>query len=283
MNRFNYLDDNDNKRRGFWLSIFLHIAVLFFFLVPFMKKSETKTEQFQGIAVAMGDPDAYRVQKSVKASVSKPKAVTKPSAAVKKVAKTSKAVKSKVVSKNTVEESTVTAQKKLDEANERKRLEEERQKAIEREKALEEKRKQEEEKARKAAEKSKAKSRFSNMFKSGNESAEASKGSNNGKSGAEALDKLSRGSGKIGSGLGSRNVLHSPVIKDNTQKTGRVVINICVNSAGNVISAKFRQKGSTTTDAHLVSLAEKSAKKYIFSKSSIEEQCGDIVIDFKLR
>ena len=282
MNRYSHLDDNDSKRRGLWLSIILHILIVFILFVPFMKSKKDDPDNLQGITVAFGEPEAPVQKEMVKASV--------PASSSKEIKKTEtpKPVKqnapAKVESKITTEEDSEVKAAEEKARKEAERLEAERQKELERQRLEEEQaRKAAEEAARKAEEKSKAKSRFSSLLKSSNSDASASKGQKNGKPNGEALDNLTSGSGKVGTGLGSRELLEAPVISDNTQKTGRVIVNICVNSSGKVISAKFRQKGSTTTDAHLVGLAERSAKKYLFSKSSIQEQCGDIIIDFKLK
>jgi len=208
-----------------------------------------------------------------------------------------KAVLSKIIAKESevraVEEPVNTKKKTLDkkkqeaqkaaealEAEKRKAEEEARDKAKAEEEAAA--RKKAEEAKRKAQQKADAKSKFSSLFnKSGKDS--ASKGQATGHPDAKALEGLSSGKGTAGKGFGDRGIVYSPTITDDSQRTGRVVVDICVNKKGEVISAKFTQKGSTTTDAYLIDLAEKSAKKYKFMKSEVEEQCGEITIDFKLK
>jgi TonB family protein len=87
----------------------------------------------------------------------------------------------------------------------------------------------------------------------------------------------------VGGGLGSRGVTYEPKISDNSQKVGKVVVNVCVDRSGKVISAEYTQKGSTTTDSDLRELAERSARKFVFTESGIEKQCGTITVDFKVR
>jgi hypothetical protein len=87
----------------------------------------------------------------------------------------------------------------------------------------------------------------------------------------------------VGGGLGSRGVKYEPTISDNSQKTGKVVVNVCVDKTGKVISAEYSQRGSTTTDSDLRGLAERSALKFVFTESAIEKQCGTITIEFKIR
>ena len=98
----------------------------------------------------------------------------------------------------------------------------------------------------------------------------------NGDPNADNLKGISTGSGKIGGGLDGRGVKYEPRIQENSQKTGRVVVNVCVDGNGNVISAKYTQKGSTTTDAGLRQIAEENAGKFKFTASNVDQQCGTI-------
>ena len=83
--------------------------------------------------------------------------------------------------------------------------------------------------------------------------------------------------------LGNRKVLKVPSIKDDSQKKGRVVVKICVDAAGDVISSTYTMMGSTTSDTYLIELAEKGAKGYKFSPSANAKECGKVVIDFLLK
>ena len=101
--------------------------------------------------------------------------------------------------------------------------------------------------------------------------------------GEGALAGISKGNGIIGGGLAGRKAIEIPAVSENSQKTGRVVIKVCVAKDGKVVSAKFTQQGSTTSDPQLVKLAERAANKYLFSSAEIETQCGTITFDFKLQ
>jgi hypothetical protein len=107
-------------------------------------------------------------------------------------------------------------------------------------------------------------------------------GDPNGEPDAKALEGISKGRGTVGEGLASRPVKQAATVSDNSQKHGKVVVKVCVDRNGKVISAKFTQKGSTTTDADLVSTAERGAMRYVFSPGEIDSQCGTIAFDFKL-
>ncbi|TNE59331.1 MAG: hypothetical protein EP344_08665 [Bacteroidetes bacterium] len=87
----------------------------------------------------------------------------------------------------------------------------------------------------------------------------------------------------IGGGLGGRKVVGRPSMVDDTQKTGRVTVRVCVNSSGSVTSATYTQMGSTTTDSVLRNKAISWAKQYRFAASSTPEQCGTISFDFQVK
>lgn len=139
--------------------------------------------------------------------------------------------------------------------------------------------------AKKKAEYEKAKKQFGDILGKGkgNQSESGNAGDPAGDPNTSVLDGLSKGTGKIGGGLASRGTVYIPEIDENSQKAGKVVVRVCVNNKGEVIEAKYTQKGSTTTDTDLVNVAIKGAKRYRFSKSPIEKQCGSITIEFKLK
>lgn len=117
----------------------------------------------------------------------------------------------------------------------------------------------------------------------GNTGKPGSQGDPNGDPNSDILEGISKGSGRVGGGLGNRGVLHEPQINDRSQKTGTVVISVCVDKSGKVIKADYTQKGSTTTDSELKAIAKKAALQFKFTASEIEEQCGTITVDFKVR
>lgn len=100
---------------------------------------------------------------------------------------------------------------------------------------------------------------------------------------ASILEGISTGTGVVGGGLSNRGVLYEPKVNDSSQKTGRVVVNVCVDKSGKVISAIYTQRGSTTTDSDLRALAERSARKFRFSQCEVDKQCGTVTIDFKVQ
>ena len=151
--------------------------------------------------------------------------------------------------------------------------------------AEEAKRKAVEEEANKKAEYEAKKSKYGSLLSGGNGNNDNSgnQGDPDGDPNSKALENLATGSGSIGEGLSDRAVEYKPVIIDNSQTTGTVVVDICINTAGKVISAKYTQKGSTSNDKELIEVAEKGVLKYRFSASNAAKQCGIVVIDFKLK
>ena len=99
--------------------------------------------------------------------------------------------------------------------------------------------------------------------------------------------KSHTGSGKGNSGisfdLAGRNMTRKPQISDQSQETGRVVIEVIVDKDGNVTSVNGPIRCSSTTAGVLVAKAKQAAKEAKFSKSpnGVEEQRGTITFVFK--
>jgi outer membrane biosynthesis protein TonB len=87
----------------------------------------------------------------------------------------------------------------------------------------------------------------------------------------------------IGGGLGGRKVVSRGRINDTSQKQGRVVIAVCVDGEGRVISADYKLSGSTTSDSELKNKAIAAAKAYRFGASGASQECGTITFNFKLQ
>jgi outer membrane biosynthesis protein TonB len=108
-------------------------------------------------------------------------------------------------------------------------------------------------------------------------------------------DPNGTGTGTKGNGPGSGNGMsydlkgrtwrQKPLVFDNSQKTGRVVVAIKVDKNGNVVYAQYQQKGSNTTDPYLIQLAEQGALKAKFSSDlgADEEQFGTITFNFSVQ
>lgn len=86
----------------------------------------------------------------------------------------------------------------------------------------------------------------------------------------------------IGGGLGGRAVRFRPTISDNSQDVGKVVVEVCVDKDGNVISANYTMRGSTAQSTNLKNIAVAAAKKFRFAAGSGQD-CGTIAFNFQLQ
>ena len=171
-----------------------------------------------------------------------------------------------------------------EEAREAKIAEERRKKA----EAAEKKRKAAEAARRKAEAKAKADALdglFGDGGGQGNTGTSGNQGDPNGDPDSKILEGKSTGAGKVGGGLGRRGIVSAPKIVDNSQDTGVVVVDVCVDRNGRVTKAEIRQTKTTTTSSRLKQLAVSNTKKYRFKKdsSASETQCGTITYDFRLK
>jgi membrane protein involved in colicin uptake len=285
-----HIENEERDKKVLLFSIGLHVIILLLLFLPiFSGLANPRTEPLQGVVVDLSYYNEGQGERVTENNNSKPAEklpAAKPEPAKKVVEKPATKVVTAVpvVSKTVVkDEVDVLAAEKAKKEAEAKRIAE-----VEAKKKADAEAKKKAEEARKEAEYNKSKSKFSDLFKSGSskgnsDNPDKNAGSVTGEPDATALDKISTGKGKAGNGLGGRGIVYEPKITDNSQKTGRVVIRVCVDQTGEVTTAKFTQKGSTTTDSYLVNLALKNSKKYRFTKSDAAEQCGDISIDFKLK
>ena len=117
----------------------------------------------------------------------------------------------------------------------------------------------------------------------GDTNTQGNQGDPEGNPDASLLEGISSGAGKVGGGLSDRGLVAAPRPEDSSQNTGTVVIEVCVDAGGNVISSRFTQRGSTTANAELVDIAIANAKKWKFSKGDVDRQCGTITYNFRVR
>lgn len=93
--------------------------------------------------------------------------------------------------------------------------------------------------------------------------------------GSDALDEGLQGRGLVGA-------LPMPVYPAGN-RGGTVVVRVSVDKEGNVTSATYEPKGSTTSDSSLVEAAIKAAKRAKFTESAAYMQGGTITYLFKLK
>jgi len=175
------------------------------------------------------------------------------------------------------------AKQKADEARKKAEAEARRKAEVAALKAAEKARKE----AEALAEKNEAdnlKSGLSGLFGGGkgNTGEEGNQGTKDGSPDSDILEGISTGAGKVGGGLSSRGG-KGPKITDNSQATGTVVVKVCVDSSGRVVSSKYTQGGSTTSNPQLVKLAEANARSWSFKAGELDKTCGTITYDFKVK
>lgn len=85
-------------------------------------------------------------------------------------------------------------------------------------------------------------------------------------------------------GLGGRGLRVRPNLKDDTQREGKIVVEIVVDREGNVISARGGIRGTTINDFNMISKAEEAAKRTKFDPDpdAQEKQYGKITFNYKL-
>ena len=93
--------------------------------------------------------------------------------------------------------------------------------------------------------------------------------------GDEALDEGLQGRGLVGA-------LPMPAYPAGN-RGGKVVVRVAVDKHGNVTSATYEPKGSTTSDSSLVDAAVAAAKRAKFTESAAFVQGGTITYIFKLK
>ncbi len=269
---FSEQDQNANGR-GWIVSLVMHILLILILFLPMMMTTPPPPEQ-EGLLVNLGLLDEGQGNETPKGTNEKvaPEPAPKP-AEIQKVippapaTKPAKEVSQSIITSNEQDDIKVREAKAKQQAD-----------ADAKRKAAEE--------ASKQAAFNKTKQSYGDLLgtgSKGNTGKPGSQGDPNGDPNSNILEGISNGSGRVGGGLGSRGVLHEPKITDNSQKTGVVVINVCVDKTGRVMKATYTQKGSTTTDSELQKIARDAALQFKFTASDIEEQCGTVTVDFKLK
>jgi hypothetical protein len=86
----------------------------------------------------------------------------------------------------------------------------------------------------------------------------------------------------VARGLQGRTISSTPSFTDEFNENAKVAVDIHVDAAGNVISAEYQARGSTTADATLKEIAIRKAHQVKFNSGS-NESAGTLVFNFKLK
>lgn len=294
-------DEKKNSNRGKVVSVAVHIGLILLALLPLLSYPDPPPGQ-EGILVNLGLPDIGQGDDNAGPTAPAEPEVAEETPEVEEsqpepepeVSEPEPVPEREVVETENPEEIALKRKreeerKQQEEADRKKRAEEAKRQAEAeaKRKAEEEARKKAEADARRQAEADKLKNDIGGLFGDGggkgNTGTSGNQGDPNGDPNATNLEGISTGSGQVGGGLGSRGVEKAPSVAENSQKAGTVVVKVCVNSSGKVISAEYTQQGSTTGDNQLVSAAIRNAKNWQFSQGSVDKQCGTISYNFKVR
>jgi hypothetical protein len=94
------------------------------------------------------------------------------------------------------------------------------------------------------------------------------------------------GTGTLGNGMSYSlkgfSVSGRPAIRNEKQKFGTIVVEVCVNKQGQIISTKLGRK-STTTDSYLYSISERAVRELNITPVGkvSDTNCGSVTIEFK--
>lgn len=126
-----------------------------------------------------------------------------------------------------------------------------------------------------------------NYKKGGNEGIAGGRGDQGAPGGNPESDNYKGGgSGNSGvaklRGLSGRSIVRIPSFEDDFNENAKVAVDIRVDPAGNVISAEYQPRGSTTSDPSLKAIAIRKAKQVKFNTGSVEST-GTLQFNFKLK
>jgi predicted nucleic acid-binding Zn ribbon protein len=278
-------EEQKNRRRSMLISVGIHLLILILAILPFLKYPDPPPGQ-EGVLISFGEPDVGQGDDRPDVQQETPDVQPTKSEAARPAEAPAKSTPEKIVTSNDAD---TRLKRQQQEAESRQRVQQQQAAAEEaaRKKAAEEaSRKAAEEEARKKAEYDQTKKQYGDFFGGkgkGDTGKPGNQGDPKGDPDASKLDGLTKGSGVIGAGLSNRGVRKAPDISDRSQKTGRVVVYVCVDRNGKVLKAEYTQRGSTTSDAQLIDLAIRNARSYLFTESDLDEQCGTITYDFKVQ
>ncbi len=283
-------EDEQNKKRGMIISVAIHVVMVMLALLPLLTFPDPPPGQ-EGILVNLGLPD--QGQGIENAGPATPEAEEEPEQPREEAA-TPPPTKSEpepqtpekeVITTEDPNEVAIRKEKERQKQAEEARKERERQEQLEKERQRQaELDRQRQEQARKEKEAADFKENIGGLFGEGegkgNTGTSGNQGDPGGDPDASKLEGISTGSGLVGGGLGNRGVARSHKPQDTSQDQGSVVVKVCVDRAGKVISAEFTQRGSTATSSRLKQLAVNSAQQWRFQPGDVDKQCGTITYRF---
>jgi hypothetical protein len=86
----------------------------------------------------------------------------------------------------------------------------------------------------------------------------------------------------VSRGLQGRSIVRTPSFEDEFNENAKVALDIRIDANGNVTSADYQPRGSTTSDPGMIDIAKRKARQVKFNAGS-GESAGTIVFNFKLK
>jgi outer membrane biosynthesis protein TonB len=83
-------------------------------------------------------------------------------------------------------------------------------------------------------------------------------------------------------GLQGRRMRPLPSFRDDFNENAKVAVDVHVDASGNVISAEYQPRGSTTSDASMKAIAIARAKQIHFYDAT-EESVGTLILNFQVK
>jgi len=83
-------------------------------------------------------------------------------------------------------------------------------------------------------------------------------------------------------GLIGRNIVHTPSFTDEFNDNAKVAVDITIDASGNVTSAEYQARGSTTADGGMKAIAIRKAHQVKFN-SGPDESSGTLIFNFRLK
>lgn len=293
--KFESTGERNNWNKALTISAAIHVILLILFFLPLLSFPDPPPPK-EGILVSLGRPDEGMGNDRPMAGnpngsfeekeiVNEPIEPTppKPAPAPKSTPQPSTPTP-KVMTSDNAED--VSLKKAREDAKRREKAE-----IDARDKALREQREAEEAERKRIADenakRSAAKSKYGDMFKNGgtgrgNTGKPGNQGDPNGDPNSDILTGKSTGTGKVGGYIQARGG-RGPTLTARVNDEGTVVIKVCIDARGKVISADYTQAGSTTNSSTLINLARDNASNYSFKPSDQDKQCGTITYNFILK
>ena len=279
-NTYVYKEKKDRKR-GFFISFFLHTAIIAVGLLPFLSSdSEVQQDNTQFVVLDFTD---FKPASSEGAAPAKSKAVQQQKKSVKKSVPMAKPVPKPKPAPETPKRKVNTApSKERPVESHPTKNETVKEQPMEKPEPREDipKTPTEAKTDEDAVKKTTATSNASEATKKSSKETGAGKGK---KSDGKHNHGINVGDFE-GDGIFNRRVIYRADVKKITKQEGKIVVNLCINREGKVFYAKANKDASTIKDYNVVRKAVHLTTRYRFERdyTAPEKQCGKLTYIFEM-